>query len=187
MGLVSIVAANAATSGSPYELIVERNVFRLSAPVVTVAVPPTKPILLPKITLTGITTILGRRMAFITIAGIKPGEAAESFMLAEGQGVNEVVVKNIDERAGVVSIINHGESQFLDFDHNGAKTPDPRNDPDHWEPGTPLPGVRHRTPLTPEEQVALIEIQRVKYQQENNPIRNILPPTELTPETQPDN
>ena len=97
MGLLLLsVAANAAISGvqdSPYAGIVGRNVFGLSAPVVSHDPPATKPIALPKITLTGITTILGRRIAFLTVAGVKPGEAAESFMLAEGQGVNDIEVK----------------------------------------------------------------------------------------------
>ncbi len=185
--LLSSLAANAAISGvqdSPYAGIVGRNVFGLSAPVVSHDPPATKPIALPKITLTGITTILGRSVAFITVAGVKPGEAAESFMLAEGQGVNDIEVKNIDERAGVVSIVNHGELQLLDFVHDGAKTPaslEPAlNQPISPRPA-PLPGVRSAAPLTPEEQVALIEIQRMKLQQENNPSHNLLPPTEMTP------
>jgi hypothetical protein len=36
-------------------------------------------------------------------------------------------------------------------------------------------------PMTPEEQVALIEIQREKLRQEGNPAHALLPPTELTP------
>jgi len=186
MGLA--MAAEAVTPDgqrSPYQTIADRNVFRLSAPVTTVVAPPVKTIAPPKITLTGITTILGRRMAFLTMAAVKPGEAAESFMLAEGQAANDIEVRNIDEKAGIVSVINHGESQLLDFDHNGAKTPDPQNAPSAPVLPRPAPpvNVQNETPLTPEERVALIEIQRVKYQQENNPLHNILPRTEMTPET----
>jgi hypothetical protein len=107
-------------------------------------------------------------------------------MLAEGQGVNDIEVKTIDEKAGIVRVINHGESQVLDFVHDGAKTPEPRNDPTPQAPTLPRPApthVQNETPLTPEEQVALIEIQRVKYQQENDPTHAILPRTEMTPET----
>jgi hypothetical protein len=184
VGMLSTGVAKAVNS--PYAEIVERNVFRLSAPVISVVAPTTKPIVLPKITLTGITTILGRRVAFITIAGVKPGEAGESFMLAEGQGVNDIEIKNIDEKAGVVSVVNHGESQVLDFDRDGAKTSELRNEPVSREsifphPALPPPNVQNETTLTPEEQVALIEIQRVKYQQENNPMHAILPRTEMTP------
>ena len=187
MGLT--MAAEATTTdgqGSPYHAIVEGNVFRLSAPVITVVAPTTKPIALPKITLTGITTILGRSVAFLTIAAIKPGEAAESFMLAEGQSVNGIEVKNIDEKAGIVSVVNHGESQILDFDHDGMKPSATLAVPVITlgvfpRPALPPPNVQNVSPLTPEEQVALIEIQRVKYQQENNPMHAILPRTEMTP------
>jgi len=192
-GLLSTIAAEAVTSDeqvSPYQAIVKQNVFRLSTPKITTVTPETKPIVLPKITLTGIMTILGRRMAFVTIAAIKPGQAAESFTLGEGQGVNQIEVKAIDEKAGVVSVLNHGELQILDFDHDGVKTSDIRYDPPREQilsrPAAPPPGLRNETALAPEEQVALIEIQRVKFQGENNPIRAILPPTEMTPETHND-
>jgi len=36
--------------------------------------------------------------------------------------------------------------------------------------------------LSPEEQVALIEVQRAKAIQDHDPVANILPPTELTSE-----
>ena len=191
-GLVlSSIAANATTSGvqdSPYAGIVpngQRTCLVLRDPVIVVADPSPKVTALPKITLTGITTILGRRMAFITVPGIKPGEAAESFMLAEGQGVNDIEVKTIDERAGVVNIINHGESQLLDFDHDGVKasaSPVPvLNQPILPRPSAPPVNVHTEASLTPEEQVALIEIQRVKFQQENNPIRDLLPPARNDP------
>jgi hypothetical protein len=38
------------------------------------------------------------------------------------------------------------------------------------------------TTMTPDEQVALIELQRVKAMQEHDPVYKILPPTPLTPE-----
>jgi hypothetical protein len=38
--------------------------------------------------------------------------------------------------------------------------------------------------MTPEEQTLLIEAQRMKYQQEGNPIANILPPTAITKQIQ---
>jgi hypothetical protein len=173
---------------SPYAGISDRNVFRLSAPTVAPVIQPTKLISPPKITLTGITTILGRRVVFLTVASVKPGEMAESFMFAEGQTVGDIEVKNIDEKAGVVSVINHGESQLLDFEHNGVGPSDRRTDPAPREPIFPRPALspanaQNETPLTPEEQVVLIEIQRSKYQQENNPLHAILPRTEMTPET----
>ena len=77
----------------------------------------------PSVELTGITTILRRKMALLTIinAGIKSGEhvlkpyAMESVMLAEGQEYDGIQIRTIDERTGVVQIVNEGESQSLDF------------------------------------------------------------------------
>jgi hypothetical protein len=188
MGLASPAGAvEISGQGSPYQAIVQRNAFGLSPPPTVAALPPKPPIPPPKITLTGVTTILGIRMAFLTMPGIKLGEPAESFILAEGQRIYDIEVKNIDEKAGVVTIVNHGESQILDFDHDGAKAPglppDPApRQPMFQRPVLPAP-ARNETAMTPEEQTALIEVQRVKYQQENNPIHKILPATEMTPET----
>ena len=133
--LVSITAKAVAPDGegSPYRAIVNRNVFHLSSPTIPLATPEPKPIAPPKITLTGITTILGRKLAFLTIGASKPGQAAESFTLSEGQGVNGIEVKAIDEKAGAVTVINHGESQILDFDHDDTNASDVR-----YEPAPPI-------------------------------------------------
>src|SRR5271169_4891622 len=99
-------AANAITgtgdaSGSPYQSVVERNVFGLKPPP-----PPPDPELNkpppPKNTLTGITTILGNKRALlkftppVTKAGEQPKEQA--FTLAEGQGEGGLEVLEIDEK-----------------------------------------------------------------------------------------
>jgi hypothetical protein len=216
---------------NPYSAIVERNVFNLHAPP-----PPVNPADLikkappMKITFTGITTILGTKKAFLTIPPVKPGGPPESMILAEGQALNDVEVKSIDEKAQIVQVINHGEPETLDFIHNGATPsgPPPGVLPPPMAlpapiPAPPPPGVQPmpsagnvirplrslptRTPgadasggglgaagatgaanqpgqntLTPEEQVALIELQRYKAIQEHDPISAILPTTELTPE-----
>ncbi|HWD91267.1 MAG TPA: hypothetical protein VG938_02855 [Verrucomicrobiae bacterium] len=191
MGLLLVTGASAMSEAtSPYDGIVERNVFNLHAPPAKVdpesLIQHTPP---PKVTFTGITTILGKKLAFLTIPGAKPGALPESMMLAEGQAQNEIEVKQIDEKAGVVKITNHGESQTLDFEHDGVKPsglPAPTMMPPPAPPPPnvirPLRSLPPRSSLTPEEQVALIEVQRMKYQQENNPISQILPPTEMTPE-----
>lgn len=196
IALLCTAGAKAASDGtSPYDGIVERNVFNLHAPppVVNPAdlVQHTPP---PKITFTGITTILGKKLAFLTVPAAKPGALPESMMLAEGQAQNEIEVKQIDDKAGIVKVVNHGEAQTLDFDHDGVKPsnappptmmPPPAAPPPNVMPGNvirPLRSLPPRATLSPEEQTALIEIQRVKYQQENNPISQILPPTEMTPE-----
>jgi hypothetical protein len=197
IGLLLTTGAKAATdsvkvteSAGPYNGIVERNVFNLHAPPAAVnpadLIQKTPP---PKVTFTGITTILGKKLAFLTIPASKPGALPESMMLAEGQAQDEVEVRQIDEKAGIVKITNHGESQTLDFDHDGNKTTSAPAVAHFPTPAPPPPNVIRplrslppRSSISPEEQVALIEVQRIKYQQENNPMSKILPPTELTPE-----
>src|SRR4051812_20542450 len=97
---------------SPYDTIATRNLFQLHAPPTIVEVLP-KPPPLRKATLTGILTILGRPMAFITIDALKPGEPAVAVMLAEGQTLNGIEVTSIDKLAAVVTILNERESQIL--------------------------------------------------------------------------
>jgi hypothetical protein len=227
IGVLLSTGASAIVSDNsgPYNGIVERNVFNLHAPP---AAPNPADLIaktpVPKVTFTGITTILGKKLAFLTIPATKPGSPPESMMLAEGQAQMGVEVKQIDDKAGIVKIINHEEPQTLDFDHDGAKPsgpppaapiptptafPRPAMPPSGVQPGNvirPLRSLQSRggpssgdnnnwgggigsannaqggsSSLSPEEQVALIEVQRVKYQQENNPIGNLLPPTEMSP------
>jgi len=122
LGASTIVVTSLGAAENPYSAIVERNVFNLHAPP-----PPINPADLikktpaPKITLTGITTILGKKVAFLTTPPAKPGAQPESFMLAEGQAQNEIEVKKIDEMAKIVEVSNHGEPETLDFETNGAK------------------------------------------------------------------
>jgi hypothetical protein len=234
VGVLLSAAAKAVTSegtpNQPYSAIVERNVFNLHAPP-----PPLNPADLikkqppPKITLTGITTILGKKNTFLTTPPTKPGSPPDSVMLAEGQAQNDIEVKSIDEKAGVVQVVNHGEPQTLDFEHDGAKvtgpppgqappaasfpppalpqaSPVPIPQPQNNNIPRPLRSLQGRggnpfsgnnggafggglngnnnaqsSAITPEEQVALIEIQREKFRQENNPIQSLLPPTEMSP------
>jgi len=236
IGMLFGISAGAATSESgsegPYNAIVERNVFNLHAPPPAVnpadLVKKTPP---PNVTLTGITTILGKKVTFLTAPPTKPGSPPDAMMLAEGQAQDDIEVKSIDEKAGVVQIINHGEPETLDFEHNGAKTSSAPAGAPAVRPGLPTPamppanimpapnpirplrslpsrngaalessgfngggfgsstsptGVQQARPqpLSPEEQTALIELQRLKYQQENNPISTILPPTRMTSQFQ---
>src|SRR5436190_447077 len=119
-----VTSAEAVSENGRYDGIVERNVFNLHPP----PKPPSADELAaqnkqppPKITLTGITTILGKKITFLTVPSAKPGGPAEALTLTEGQAQNEIEVKEIDEKAGVVKVINHGIEQTLDFDHDGAK------------------------------------------------------------------
>jgi hypothetical protein len=236
MSVWCVTDAKALVSGTgTYEAIVERNVFNLHPPAKAPSadelaaqnkVPP------PKITLTGITTILGKKVTFLTVPPTKPGTPPEAMMLSEGQAQSEIEVKSIDEKASVVKVVNHGVEQTLDFDQNGAakpsgppagSVPTPLQLPP--PPGAPPPNVStpppapnfirpvrpgnrlpERSPplssnpmgggfgsanpvgnqqsesLTPEETTLLIEAQRMKMMQENDPTAKVLPPTEFTHE-----
>jgi hypothetical protein len=109
--------------GNPYRGIVERNVFSLKdpPPPPKLAPPAAPPV---KITLTGITTILGNKRALMRAQiPARPPEPAkeESYMLAEGQRDGDIEVLTIDEKAGTVKVSNHGVPETLDFANNGAK------------------------------------------------------------------
>jgi len=226
------LAAASRVTDTPYNAIIERNVFNLHPPAPRLdpseLVKPTPP---PKITLTGITTILGKKVAFLTTPALKPGTQPENAMLAEGQALNDIEVQSIDEKAGIVKVKNHGEDETLDFEHNGAKpsgAPPPMYRPNGFPPPGPAPrgvvpipnpesvvrplrslsrpvsennynggsspyagGIAYPNnfssqnaapPMSREETVALIELQRAKYMEENDPTAKLLPPTELTPE-----
>ena len=225
MMIIPLVAAE-----NPYNAIIERNVFNLHPPP-----PPVNPADLvkkappPKVLMTGISTLSGRKVVFLTLPPLKPGGPPELLTLAEGQAQDEIEVKSIDDKAGVVQIVNHGEPQPLDFEHDSPKPtgappgaiPSPIAMPAPFPaaPTMPAPGSvvrpmrslparnssaennynggmspgvapanfnqlnrQQQANLTPEEQVALIELQRVKALQEHDPVSAILPTTELTPE-----
>jgi murein DD-endopeptidase MepM/ murein hydrolase activator NlpD len=74
----------------------------------------------PKITLNGITTILGKKQSLLTVPGSTPGTRSEDLMLAEGQAQNDVEVREIDEKAGVVKVVNHGVLQTLQVNQGSA-------------------------------------------------------------------
>ncbi len=137
-----VYAATADAGDGPYHSIVDRNVFNIHP-----APPPPSPESLmkkeplPKIILNGITTILGTKTTFLTIPGGKPGAPPETLMLTEGQGQNDIEVKEIDDKAGVVKVSNHGEAQTLDFDHDGTKPQAPAGAPAMPASLPPIPAV----------------------------------------------
>jgi hypothetical protein len=129
---LSVTSTTAFAAGSsPYQGIVDRNVFGLKPPVsanVEEAPPPAPPL---KITLTGITTILGNKRALMSVA--IPNKQPESYILTEGQRQGEIEVLQINEKAGTVKVKNHGIEQTLDFKTDGAKA-------------NPVPAVANVTP-----------------------------------------
>jgi hypothetical protein len=100
-------ADDTALTGNPYALIVARNIFALNPPpppVDTSALPEEPAV---KITPNGIMSIFGQwQVLFKTTGGGKPGD--QSYMLAEGQGQDEIEVVKIDDKSGFITFNNHG-------------------------------------------------------------------------------
>jgi hypothetical protein len=134
------------SSDNPYQSIVDRNVFSLKPPA-----PPADPAevnkpTVVKITLTGMTTILGNKRVLMKSAPPpgKPGEGPkteQSYILTEGQREGDIEVLEIDEKAGSVKVNNGGTIQTLTFEKDGAKLPATVAPPS--APGVPgaIPGL----------------------------------------------
>lgn len=145
------------TSENPYQSIIDRNVFSLKPPP-----PPPDPSeankpQVVKITLTGITTILGNKRVLMKTAPPpgKPNEGAkseQSYILTEGQREGDIEVIEIDDKAGTVKVNNGGTVQTLTFEKDGAKLP-ATPAPAGVAPGAPqipgIPGVRPGVPSAP--------------------------------------
>ena len=142
------------TTENPYQSIIDRNVFSLKPPP-----PPPDPSeankpQVVKITLTGITTILGNKRVLMKTAPPpgKPNEGAkseQSYILTEGQREGDIEVIEIDDKAGSVKVNNGGTVQTLTFEKDGAKLPATQA-PAGAAPQIPgLPGVRPGVPPAP--------------------------------------
>ncbi|HEX4342640.1 MAG TPA: hypothetical protein VH255_04575 [Verrucomicrobiae bacterium] len=111
--LAPAVRALADARPNQYDMISDRNVFKLKPlppPIDPHAVQPDPPI---KVTLTGITTILGDALALLEA---QPQGKPKIFLtLAEGQRENDISVISIDQKAGTVTIKNQDLTQTLDM------------------------------------------------------------------------
>lgn len=160
--------------GGPYQKIPRRNVFGLLPPVSSQSEAPTPVISRPKITLAGITSLLGYKTVFLMLPPTKAGGIRECLLLREGEAQEEIQVKEISEQT--VRVINHGEEQTLSFDDSDSERVP-------FCPASPIQTPPpEQPPLTPEQQILMIEAQRMKALQDGDPIAKILPPTEMTPE-----
>jgi hypothetical protein len=137
------------SSDNPYQSIVDRNVFSLKPPPPPAdAAEVNKPAVV-KITLTGVTTILGNKRVLMKTAPPpgKPGQgpaSEQSYILTEGQREGDIEVIEIDEKIGSVKVNNGGTIQTLTFEKDGAKLPVTAPPPaaGHGIPGAPaIPGL----------------------------------------------
>jgi len=102
-------------------------------PVAAPPEPPKPPT--PKVTLTGITTLLGRKRAlFKAQMPPKPPDPAheQSFILAEGERDGDIELLAIDEKAGSIKITFSGTEMTVPFDKESNKMAG-------GAPGAPMP------------------------------------------------
>jgi hypothetical protein len=110
-----------ASSAEQYEKIPQRNLFGLREPVQPTIESP-KP-QLPKITLSGITT-MGSKLVFLKVQfPPKPGEqqGEQSFMLTAGQREGGIEILEINENAKTIRVNNFGTEMTIGFDKDAAK------------------------------------------------------------------
>lgn len=126
LGTASAGATARSISPENYRAIPECNVFRLKPRAAAPVVAP-RPPSLPRLVLTGITTILGDKRALLKRypADARPNDFSreESFILAEGQRESTVQILRIDEQAGLVEAINDGAPVVLTFEKDGSRLP----------------------------------------------------------------
>ena len=112
MGWAGLSDALSVTKDAPYECIAGRNVFKLQPlPAPIPPVQPTSPKAMPKVVVTGITDVCGRRQVLAEIS--EPGRPAIKPVLAEGEEAGLVRVLHIDVGRGLVSVRIHGEESTL--------------------------------------------------------------------------
>lgn len=123
-----LLCANAAwAQTNPFEPILTRNVFGL-VPVPPLAKQPDPP--LPKITLTGITTVTGVARALLKMPPV-PGTAGPAgerfFNLRLGERDGDLEVLEINEKSGTVVVAYTGRMLTLGFEPEKASSAPPPN------------------------------------------------------------
>jgi hypothetical protein len=145
-GLAVVATSEAVTDGAgPYEKIVARNAFNLRPATPKDAASEVPEVPAPKITLQGISSILGTRKVLFKIqTAPMPGQPAkeQSYILSEGQREDEIEVLAIDENAGTVRFNNHSVMQTLDLKTDSAK-------PSGGGAPAPAPGMVPRPGVPP--------------------------------------
>jgi hypothetical protein len=112
MALGCGVVGLAAAKGNPFEVIVARNVFRLLPfPAPHIVVKETPPKVLPKVVVTGITDVCGRREVLAEITEV--GKPVMRPVLGEGETVAGVEVVSIDVEQGRVRFRVLGEESEM--------------------------------------------------------------------------
>jgi hypothetical protein len=128
--------------GRRYDGIAPSNIFRLK-PETQLQSPSPLQTPLPVLKLTGVTTMLGYKLALLkTQPLVKPGQpsAEQNLMLAEGQSEGDIEVLEIDEKSGRVKVSNSGTIMTLTFEKDGLKqTPPLPTAPPNLGSNVPVP------------------------------------------------
>jgi hypothetical protein len=194
---------NVAQTNNPYTSITSRNVFDLSAPlpVANEIAASNEP--LPKITVDGITSILGDWEVLFKVGEVNPAGAVvkEHFsILRQNETDDGIKVVSIDSDVGTVTFINHGtiqeiplpkttrlalEEPILSYGDTLPKSYPPAfiraRTPDYLGGGPD--GISNGQPMTnAEDRAILIEAQRAYLKSNHDPAADALPPTALTPD-----
>lgn len=147
VGGVSAAITN--NNANAYKVIIERNPFGLRPPPPPeVITPPPPPKPTTDVTLTGITSMLGKTKAYLVTKEQGKNES-EYHSLATGDKAGSVEVLEIDEKAGTVKILNSGQPTVLNFKDHGAKATAAAASVPGVSPGmVALPGGRPGVPLS---------------------------------------
>jgi len=151
LAMLILCASACAITPSPstnrYEAIPDRNVFGLKPSTSMPQQPPQKNP--PQIILTGITTLLGNKLALLQALlpappGLPPRE--QRLALTEGQREGNIEVLEVDEKAGRVKVDDFGTITNLTFERNGPKLPSaPPSAPALASPGPLVPTLGSTT------------------------------------------
>jgi hypothetical protein len=136
-------AAGPAFSGNPYHNISERNVFGLRPPQPAHPGHPSAPV--PKIMLTGITTIFGDKRALLKVQfpAQPPRPAKEqSCILTEGQRDGVIEVLRINAKTEKVKVDNSGTVMEITFDKPSPAPPPATPRPRQYWPRLSMQGAR---------------------------------------------
>ena len=123
--------------------------------------------------------MLGRKTVFLMLQAAKPGGVSECLLLREGETQEEIQAREIGDKT--VRVINHGEEQSLGFDDNPPAS-GPVEERPPVVPKSPMQMPAPEKPLTSEQQMLILEAQRLKAIHDDDPVAKILPPTEFTAE-----
>jgi hypothetical protein len=122
----------AQSTGNPYHVIIDRNGFGLKPPPPPLTnAPPTNPVTPVSIKFTGITSDSTSKKAWMMIPPSGKSSNPQYLSMAEHEKQGDIEVLEINEKEGVVKILNAGQPIELNFKDNGLPTP----------AALPVPGV----------------------------------------------